>query len=368
MTCFKTQQHLYLIQMTSCQFVAGAQRALVMDLHRGHFQPVPLHLKELVEEYNGKPLHVMYADFDPSQHGTLDEYLSFLVKEEYIFLSEHAADTARFIPLPLTIEHYSRIDNAIIDIDEHSCFDVAELIGQLTALGCEHIQVRAYTPVSIPDLLALAAATTETVCRSIEFIVPYDHRFKTADWNKLFAGHQRIGSIICHGAPDNSTDHYVAGLIPIHFIKQPITGESHCGVFHRDYFVSNAPHFVESQQHNTCLHRKIAVDKAGYIKNCPSMRQHYGHVSSTALKDVLDSPAFTQYWHISKDAVQTCRDCEYRHLCTDCRAYLDDPQDMHSKPLKCGYNPYTATWEDWAANPLKQPAMAFYEMEVICSA
>lgn len=359
---------MYMIQMAGCQFVAGAKRALVMDLQRGRFQPVPVHMKELMETYNGKQLLTMYAAFDITQHLVLDEYLRFLLEEEYIFLSEDAADADRFIPLPLATAHYSLVGNAIIDIDAQSDFNVAQLIHQLTALGCEQIQVRAYSPLPVQELLAMAAAVTETVCRCIEFIVPYDHHFKTADWNHLFTGHQRIGSITCYGAPENSTDHYVAGLIPVHFIEQVITGENHCGVFHPQYFTSNAPHFIESRRHNTCLNRKIAVDKAGYIRNCPSMPQHYGHVSATTLQEALNNPAFTQHWHTHKDMVQTCRDCEFRHVCTDCRAYLEDPHDGCSKPLKCGYDPYTATWTSWADNPLKQAAIAFYEIDIPCSA
>lgn len=47
-------------------------------------------------------------------------------------------------------------------------------------------------------------------------------------------------------------------------------------------------------------------------------------------------------------------------ICTDCRAYVEDPEDILSKPLKCGYNPYTAEWSEWSSNPLKQKTINFY--------
>ena len=43
----------------------------------------------------------------------------------------------------------------------------------------------------------------------------------------------------------------------------------------------------------------------------------------------------------------------------DCRAYVEDPEDILSKPLKCGFNPYTG---EWSTNPLKQKAINFYGM------
>jgi len=38
-----------------------------------------------------------------------------------------------------------------------------------------------------------------------------------------------------------------------------------------------------------------------------------------------------------------------------------------SKPLKCGYSPYTNEWEEWSTNPLKQKAIDFYDMREIIS-
>ncbi len=54
----------------------------------------------------------------------------------------------------------------------------------------------------------------------------------------------------------------------------------------------------------------------------------------------------------------------------DCRAYVEDPHDQSgtdgtnlSKPLKCGYNPYTGEWSEWSTNPLKEKGIKYYGME-----
>jgi hypothetical protein len=36
---------------------------------------------------------------------------------------------------------------------------------------------------------------------------------------------------------------------------------------------------------------------------------------------------------------------------------------MYSKPLKCGYNPYTCEWEEWSTHPMKQKAIEYYGMQ-----
>lgn len=56
--------------------------------------------------------------------------------------------------------------------------------------------------------------------------------------------------------------------------------------------------------------------------------------------------------------------CEFRYICTDCRAFLVDPRDSRSKPLKCGYNPESGLWKEWSDNPLSQESIEHYNLHV----
>jgi SPASM domain peptide maturase of grasp-with-spasm system len=116
---------------------------------------------------------------------------------------------------------------------------------------------------------------------------------------------------------------------------------------------------------NTCLNCKLSIDKNGDIKNCPSIKESFGNISTTSINKVLENSNFKKYWNIKKDEIAVCKDCEFRHICTDCRAYLENPEDIYSKPLKCGYNPYTNEWEEWSTHPLKQKAIDWYGMREI---
>ena len=137
-----------------------------------------------------------------------------------------------------------------------------------------------------------------------------------------------------------------------------------CGVVDMEYFNFRLQHYTEAQHHNSCLNRKISIDPYGNIKNCPSMAGDYGNVCDIALAAVLEQPQFRKAWRITKDQVSSCRNCEFRYVCTDCRAYLEVPDDINSKPLKCGYDPYTCTWEEWSTHPAKQQAIAYYGMRI----
>ena len=93
------------------------------------------------------------------------------------------------------------------------------------------------------------------------------------------------------------------------------------------------------------------------------MLKSYGNVNEIKIVNALQNKSFKKYWNVTKDQIDVCKDCEYRYVCTDCRAYIETPDDMYSKPLKCGYDPYTNKWEEWSTNPLKQKAIEYYGMQ-----
>ena len=83
------------------------------------------------------------------------------------------------------------------------------------------------------------------------------------------------------------------------------------------------------------------------------MTKSYGNIRDTTLREAIEKQGFKDVWYTHKDQIEVCKDCEFRHICTDCRAYIQDPNNIYSKPAKCSYDPYTATWG--AENPTNNP-------------
>ncbi|GAB4204436.1 MAG: hypothetical protein Fur0023_12220 [Bacteroidia bacterium] len=89
-----------------------------------------------------------------------------------------------------------------------------------------------------------------------------------------------------------------------------------------------------------------SIDRNGNIKNCPTMDKSYGNIKNVPLFSAVVKKTFTKYWHINKDKISDCRVCEFRYICSDCRALISNPEDIYSKPSKCKYHPYTSTWDN----------------------
>ncbi|MBW8873326.1 MAG: grasp-with-spasm system SPASM domain peptide maturase, partial [Acidobacteria bacterium] len=132
--------------------------------------------------------------------------------------------------------------------------------------------------------------------------------------------------------------------VTLRYLAQAIDSPACCGQVHPRYFVTNLSAFAEARRFNSCLNRKISIDARGEIRNCPSLPRSFGNTSDTSLHSALAHNDFAALWEINKDQVEICKDCEFRYICTDCRAYLTSPGDVYSKPSKCSYNPYTAEW------------------------
>lgn len=340
-----------------CLPVKGATRSLICDLDRFSYELVPNSLHELILKYDGVPFCEIYNELN-EYAVILDEYFDFLNNKEFLNLNDNCEN---FPALPLTYHQAQIIGSAIIDIGHRSDHDFPQIFDQLSAMFCKELQLRFYSEHQLKEIEGILALLNESPVRSIELVVPYTLNLSKY-LHQFCNGFPRITSIIIYGSPEFETE-TIRGRLKITHIKDKVKSASHCGVFYPELYSYSVSFFSESQHHNTCLNRKISIDTEGNIKNCPSMTESFGNIRDTTLKQAIEKPGFKKYWNITKDQIAICKDCEFRHICTDCRAYLENPEDDYSKPLKCGYNPYTCEWEEWSLNPLKQKAITYYGLQ-----
>jgi len=323
-----------------CIPVSGAMNQVLCDLQRGMIQPIPNSLYVILTEFSEQTLEEIKAFFDHEQDEQIDAYYHFLEEGEWGFWCE---DPSRFPDLDLGWKNPCLITNAIIDVNARSQHPFDKIFLALNQLGCEALQLRSYDDLPVKDLKEILGHIGDHRLKAVELILKYQEEYQEAEIIGLCRQYPRISSITLHTAPQEkqSVDDHDVQLI---YTPKKIDSSAHCGVIHPNYFISSLPVFTESQQHNSCLNRKISIDVEGYIKNCPSMTTHYGHIEETKLEEVVKDDQFQKLWSISKDQIEVCRDCEYRYVCSDCRAYTEGAT-AYGKPAKCNYDPYTGVWQ-----------------------
>ncbi|WP_342647319.1 grasp-with-spasm system SPASM domain peptide maturase [Mucilaginibacter sp. CSA2-8R] len=315
----------------NCIPVRGATRSIICDLQRTTYEIIPSSMCEFLTYYSGKTLEEIKKDFSKEDQMIIDDYVNYLVDKEYVFFSDHPEN---FPPLNLEWDSPSMITNAIIDFDLASNHDFKKIIDQLTVLRCQALELRFFDVYPISFIKQLIEQTKNSSLRYVSLVIKYDAILNDINLKELLSANSVLTHILIHNCPYNVLSELENSVF---YTTDELSDETHCGVISEFNFSVNITSFTESLHFNSCLNRKVSVDKRGEVKNCPSLAVSFGNINSVNLCDIVQQAEFKKTWTIKKDLIEVCKDCEFRYICTDCRAYVADP---FAKPLKCSYDPY----------------------------
>lgn len=361
-----TQNNVFFKLYASCVPVAGAERSVVCDLQRTNIVLIPNILYEILINHENKSVNDIKAFYNNEADTFIDDYFIFLEESELGFFTN---EPQNFPKLDNIWKAPSYITNVIIDISSFSNHNYIKIKNELDELNCKAIEFRIFDEMCINDLINLLEFFKDSRLQHILIIIKYSIQFQELDFDLILTKYPKIVGIVFHTVLNTKNDgkSLINTNSKISYTEQNIDSEIHCGVIQTNYFSINIDTFFESNSFNSCLNKKVSIDKYGYIKNCPSMKQNFGKFENTLIADALNHPDFKKYWNVTKDSIDICKDCEFRYICTDCRAYTEQKNDEIeidlSKPLKCGYSPYTNQWSEWSLNPLKQKIILSYGME-----
>lgn len=334
---------------SNCVPVKGARRSAVYDLGHNEYFLIPNDLFNIIQDSRFITIGKIKKKYGWENENIIDEYIEVLLNNRAAILMDKSG-VKNLPPITLDWEYPSQISNAILDVGSWCEIYLSKVVSGLNELGCFHVQIRSYSIYPFEFWIKVIENFQDTRITSIEFLITFEEH-AIDFWEKQCLLNNRISNVFIHSTPVSYPNKLGNPLQKVFYYNQIVTSEKNCGEICPQYFNINMRLYTESLQFNTCLNRKIAVDQNGNIKNCPSLSNGFGHISKTNLADAIVNENFKSFWGIKKDQVHVCKDCEFRYMCTDCRAYLSNEEDIYSKPLKCGYNPYSAVWE--GENPSK---------------
>lgn len=354
----------YFNMFSNILITKGINRVLISDLQRNISEIMPLEFADLAAELKINSIEKTFGFYDEESQSIMQEYLDFLLEKEYGFITEFDWEK-KFPPLSLEYHEPSRISNIFIELSDISMLE--KLVFSIENLGIKHLVIYSNKKFSTDDFVEIDGYFSTSVLSGIEIFSQFHEEINKEFIQKLNLSTARIYNLSfysCKKVPFKVKDEF---RFMVNFIKEEIHLTS-CGKVDLKYFNTNLPKVLESINHNSCLHKKIGIDINGNIKNCPAMSQIFGNIEVCTLEEALNHKDFKKYWNLTKDQIETCKDCEFRYICTDCRAYTERTHKNKkgldtSKTLKCGYDPYSGEWEEWSKNPLKEKAISFYGMQ-----
>lgn len=355
----------YFNLFSSVFITKGASRILISDLERNVSELQSLDLYNLTEDLKLNSIEDVIKEYDRDSGEIINEYIAFLLENEYGFISHNDWDNS-FNPLSFDYDSSDVISNLFLELDNFSVLH--KIRSAMDTIDIRYLVIYSIRQLSKEELEEIDFIFENTPLEGIEIYCPYRDQINDAFLSYLSDKSKRIYKLVLYNCDKITFSTNENLKFSLEYTKDYITIK-HCGIVDLKYFNTNNSKIFESKNYNSCLFKKIGIDINGNIKNCPLMPDHFGNIRNTSLEKVLEMAGFKKYWNLTKDHIEICKDCEFRYICTDCRAFTEKTHQNEegldtSKPLKCGYDPYTGEWSEWSTNPLKEKAMKYYDFKI----
>lgn len=327
---------MYFKLFPNCILTKGYGKSVIVDLHRFTYTIIENDLVVLLNRMKTINLEKFKEKNNEEIFDQLLKILNDLRDKELGFFTNIPN---QFPAINLIWDAPAFITNAVIEVKSNISSLISEILVQLSSLQCRDIQIRCNDKLDLLKFSEVLNVTENSKIKNIEIIFKYSTDYNENMILSFLEKNFRINRTLIYSSPENKN------IENVFFTTLTLSELSFCGETSNDSFTPNIYIFSESQQHNTCLNRKICIDVNGEIKNCLSMTKSYGNIKDTTLIEAMEKQGFKDLWFINKDKIDVCKDCEFRHMCTDCRALIKDSNNIYSQPAKCTYNPYIAKWE-----------------------
>lgn len=350
------KRNKFAILSGSCKVVDGYSRSIVIDYSRNNLYFITHQYSNLLKLLNRNKISSILNELE--DHESIEyfnDFLRFLMENELIFL----VDDATLFPekSDFDFEEHTILQDVIIEMDQshYSRNIFMRVINDLKLTKCEDFQLRMLSDFNFDFLNEILDIINDTSCNYLEIHCTYNDYTNNETLHGFVEENVLISKIFVYNSP--KVDKYVVindvgemntiALGEIWYLDYPFDNGNSCGLINFENLS-----FIDTYSHNRlkskngCLYKKLTIDIHGNIKNCPSIKKNFGNIEKDSILEILKSPQFTELWYVHKDQIETCKICEFRYNCTDCRAFISNREDIYSKPSKCNYNPITCEWEN----------------------
>ncbi len=341
-----------LVSLLPSTFITrGVNRSCIVDTEKSTFCVVPNTLAFLFEEKRTLNIKKALVNLESEECEIVNDYIFFLIENNFAVLLEKEISFGSLDDKEIDIP--ASLYTVVIDTENfEGLYRKIKFFEEIP----EAIQLRLFFNVNMDILHNILNYLTVRGFRNIEILINHHNDNSVSNYAKVTATYEMLARLVVMGFNKN----YIDNDNRLIYSQYKLTDEHQCGKISDKLFMPNIQQITLSKGCNTCLYKKLSIDKNDNIKSCPSMKESLGIVGVDSFDKIMSSKDTQKFWHISKDQIKICKDCEFRRICTDCRAYTQSEDDLYSKPLKCGYDPFSGKWHDWRANPLNFKAITYY--------
>lgn len=316
------------IVSTDLVIAKGYLRSVLYDLTREDYEYIPNDLADILTE--GTRLNT--AD---------QEHLTWLLEKEYILeIPEQVQGNLQ--PMNLEWEYPASILN--LTVSSNILKTKQEFIIELIR-SCNIPSIAILDPNMNKEVQSFIKALELTSVQVVEWLTNFNEKI---DYQKYTNEFQKLKSIITYNSKKES-HHYGNDGFGNVVHKTNSFEERTLFKQHPSYFNVNTELVTESHQFHTYFNRRLHISGNGEIHQSPYSKESFGSVSkcqtTEELKEILKTEKFRNFWKVTKDQIDICKDCEHRYMCVDNREPKSRKNNTWYHETECNYNPYIAQWE-----------------------
>ncbi|MCB9262999.1 MAG: grasp-with-spasm system SPASM domain peptide maturase [Flavobacteriales bacterium] len=325
----------------SCIPVKGYKESVILDIERGNIFPIPNLLFDVLEKNKVLTIDDLKAHYNGEWNKGIDHYFDYFNEKNIGFFTN---EPSSFPDLSPTWKNPLKIINAIIEYSMTSDYSLKEVIQQLSAIGCEAIQIRLFHHLEVAVLLNELEAIKNSRIRYCELFVPYTDNLNRVDLYKIRDFDARVAKIIIHSSPWNKClKHKKRYYNDIFYFSQKVIDQTYVEQYSIQNMVANVYSYTEAFSHNLGLNRKVSIARNGDIKNYPTHKSCFGNVIQDRIEDIIEKESFKKKWYVSNDNIEKCRDCQYRYACVS-NSDIEETDGRYYKKELCNFDPYMNEW------------------------
>nr|WP_294922602.1 grasp-with-spasm system SPASM domain peptide maturase [uncultured Flavobacterium sp.] len=320
-----------------CIPIKGINNGVIVDFQRKSIYKVSNQIIDILNEYQNKKLLNLFFDFRLNKD-ILKKYIRFFLNNELIIITEN---TNTFPAIEPIYNKPYQLEIVTIEILELSSYSDSFFEKTLDKLGvkCLRLIIRKNIISNIEQILKYL---NYSKVQSITLFLEYEKGLELII-KKIKRQNPRLASIIFYNF---KTKVKIIKNDLIYFDPLPLEKVLYKGIQGSNDFSLNLNIYIESLSHNVGFNKTIFIDHFGDIKKHILDEENYGNISNEFdIENALKNESIISFWNITKDKIETCKDCEFRHICTDNRIPFKKNEDKYySHSESCNYNPYINKW------------------------
>lgn len=319
---------------SSCFPIKGYGRSLLYDFRNNSYYYIPNSLCDLLMQNDCSQDWVKNKSEEEKK--IVFEYIDFL-KERLCLINIEKLDASCFVPISLekntsdiisilNMEIHKQPSHLLINNFEKFIYDFK--INNLSIVwGFEK-----------SELFNILNILSNTFVNNLELYL-HCKKYSDEEVKEIIKAYPVISKIILLGANENSIDYLYGGN---HLSINKIASEHINSSKNQIKFVFNKRFFIESHKYNTFYNKRLFINELGDVSFVNNFSPIF-NISDYNINKILKS-SLLKFWQISKDNIEICKDCEFRHMCYDSRVPKTNGHYWYYETF-CIYNPFVCKWE-----------------------